>query len=237
MQAGARIAGRLLLVEDDRRLARSLARGLREAGLATDVVHDGQSALEAASAAYDLVILDVQLPGLDGFEVCRRLRHRRGFAARVLMLTARDAGQDRLLGSAAGADAYMVKPFPLDELVARVRSLLRPGESGRGPLVAGPLTLRSDSRVVRVSGRRLDLTGKEFQVLEFFMLHPGRPIQLGRILNSVWSSDFEGGRGLVDVYVRRLRRKLGDAGLADPFVPVRRAGYRFAPPGIPSSCD
>lgn len=226
---------RVLLVEDDRRLTHNLRYGLQELGIAADAVHRGDEAIELATGSralrYDVVVLDVDLPGADGLEVCRRLRDSEVESA-VLMLTAHDGSDGRSSTILAGADDYMVKPFALHELVGRVRSLARRARGGEhGDLLAGPLVLRPDSRRVEVAGCPVELTGKEFDLLEYFMLHPARVLAQSRILDHVWSYDFAGGRNLVEVYMGRLRRKLTEAGLADPFVTVRRAGYRFDPPG------
>ena len=221
---------RLLLVEDDRRLAASLHRGLEEAGFAVDVVHEGEAAVSGAvGTPFDVLILDVMLPGVDGFEVTRRLR-RAGVQTPILMLTARDAVDDRVTGLDAGADDYLVKPFALRELVARLRALTRRHLPDRGALLsAGPLVLDTRAHRVRVGERAVELTAKEFAILEYFMLHPGLLLTRGQLFEHVWDYDFEGGRNQIEVYIGRLRRKLGDAGARDPFVTLRGTGYRFEP--------
>lgn len=219
---------RILLVEDDRRLAASLRRGLEEAGLSVDAVHDGEEALAAASTApYDVLILDVMLPRVDGLEVSRRLRRARA-ATPILMLTARDAVEDRVRGLEAGADDYLSKPFALRELVARIRALARrhlPDRTAR--LVAGPIVLDTGAHRLQVGTKPVELTAKEFAILEYFMLRPGRLLTREQIIEHVWDFDFEGGRNLIEVYIGRLRRKLTGAGAPDPFVTVRGSGYRF----------
>jgi DNA-binding response OmpR family regulator len=223
---------RILLVEDDRRLAASLRRGLEEAGLSVDAVHDGEEALAAASTApYDVLVLDVMLPRLDGLEVSRRLRRARA-PTPILMLTARDAVEDRVRGLEAGADDYLSKPFALRELVARIRALARRHLPDRtASLVAGPIVLDTGAHRLQVGAQPVELTAKEFAILEYFMLRPGRLLTREQIIEHVWDFDFEGGRNLIEVYIGRLRRKLTGAGAPDPFVTVRGSGYRFEPAG------
>ncbi|MGH7904727.1 MAG: response regulator transcription factor [Candidatus Dormibacteraceae bacterium] len=222
---------RVLLVEDDRRLAASLRRGLEEAGLAVDAVHDGEDALEAGRVtAYDAVVLDLMLPTLDGLEVTRRLRAAR-VETPILMLTARDSVDDRVLGLEAGADDYLVKPFALRELIARLRALVRRHVPDRAAVLrAGQVELDTSSHLVRVADRELRVTAKEFAILEYFMLNAGRLLTRGQIIEHVWDYDFDGSRNLVEVYVGRLRRKLLAAGAGEPFLTVRGAGYRFQVP-------
>jgi two-component system, OmpR family, response regulator len=221
---------RILLVEDDPRLAASVHRGLEEAGFSVDAVHDGESGLVGATTTpSDALILDVMLPGLDGCEVTRRLR-RASIRTPVLMLTARDAVDDRVTGLDAGADDYLVKPFALRELVARLRALTRRDLPDRGAmLTAGPIALDTRSHRLVVGDRPVELTAKEFAILEYFMLHPGLLLTRGQLFEHVWDYDFEGGRNLIEVYIGRLRHKLAAAGVRDPFVTLRGAGYRFEP--------
>jgi DNA-binding response OmpR family regulator len=219
---------RVLLVEDDHRLAASLRRNLGEAGIAADAVHDGEEGLEAAQLVpYDVILLDVMLPGLDGLEVSRRLRQARVHTP-ILMLTARDSVDDRVGGLESGADDYLVKPFAMREVVARIRALARrhlPERSGM--LSAGKVILDTGGHVLRVDGRNVELTAKEFAILEYFLLNRGRLLTRAQIIEHVWDYDFDGGRNLVDVYVGRLRRKVIEAGGGDPFVTVRGSGYRY----------
>lgn len=224
---------RVLIVEDDRRLAATLKRGLEEAGFAADLVYDGDEAVAGALAtAYDVIVLDVMLPSLDGFGVCRRLRDRR-VRSPVLMLTARDAVDDRVRGLEAGADDYMVKPFALRELVARLRALTRRHLPDRGAVLnGGPIALDTAAHVFRVGDAEVDLTAKEFAVLEFLLVNQGRLVTRAQILESVWDYDFEGGRNLIEVYIARLRRKIAAAGGGDPIVTLRGAGYRYDARGI-----
>ena len=219
---------RVLIVEDDHRLASSLRRNLGETGIVADVVHDGEEGLEAArTTAYDVIVLDVMLPGLDGMEVSRRMREARVHTP-ILMLTARDSVDDRVRGLESGADDYLVKPFAMREVVARIRALARrhlPQRSGL--LRAGKVTLDTGAHVLRVDGNLVELTTKEFAVLEYFLLNQGRLLTRGQIIEHVWDYDFDGGRNLIEVYVGRLRRKLIEAGGSDPFVTVRGSGYRY----------
>ena len=222
---------RILLVEDDHRLAVSLRRGLQDAGFAVDVAHQGEEALVCAETTpFDLIVLDVMLPGLDGLEVSRRLRARRVHVP-ILMLTARDSVDDRVQGLEAGADDYLVKPFALRELVARMNALLRRHLPNRtSTLRAGPIELDLGRHELRVHDRRVALTAKEFAILEYFMLNPGQLLTRDQIIEHVWNYDFDGGHNLIEVYVGRLRRKLVAAGAPDPLATVRGFGYRFDPP-------
>jgi DNA-binding response OmpR family regulator len=220
---------RILIVEDDRRLASSLKRSLIEARMAVDVVYDGEEAVAAGLATtYDAIVLDVMLPVLDGFEVTRRLRDRR-MESPILMLTARDSVDDRVAGLEAGADDYLVKPFALREVVARLRALTRRHVPNRqAELRAGKVVLNTGAHTMKVDGEYVELTAKEFAILEYFMLNQGRLLTRGQILEHVWDYEFEGGRNLIEVYVGRLRSKLVQAGAGDPFVTVRGAGYRYS---------
>ena len=225
---------RVLFVEDDRKLATSVRRGLEDAGLATDVVWDGVEALEAAlTTAYDVILLDVMLPGMDGIEVSRRLRGRR-VRVPILMLTARDSIDDRVTGLEAGADDYLVKPFALREVVARIKALSRRHLDDRSAvLTAGPLALDTAAHRLIVGDQRIELTPKEMAILEYFMLHQGQLLTRDQVIKHVWDYNFEGGRNLIETYINRLRRKLAAAGAGEPFETVRGAGgYRFeyAPP-------
>lgn len=223
---------RILLVEDDVQLGESLHRGLEEAGMAVDTVVDGDGALAAAQAAtYDVVVLDVMLPGDDGFTVARRLRARK-LRTPILMLTGRTAVDDRVRGLETGADDYLGKPFAFRELVARIKALSRRHLPDRAAvLTAGALTLDTAAHRLLVRGQDVELTAKEFAVLEFFMLHRGQVLRREQILENVWDWDLEDGRNLVEVYIGRLRKKLLEAGVDDPFRTIRGAGYRFEPAG------
>ena len=219
---------RVLLVEDDRRLAESLRRSLVESRMAVDVSHNGEDALEAAMGnPYDVIVMDVMLPRLNGLDVTRRLREGR-VETPILMLTARDAVDDRVAGLEAGADDYLVKPFALREVVARLRALTRRHLPNRkAQLRAGKVVLDTASHVLTVSGNEIELTSKEFAILEYFLLNPGRLLTRSQILEHAWDYDFEGGRNLIEVYIGRLRKKLIEAGAGDPFLTVRGSGYRY----------
>ena len=219
---------RVLVVEDDRRLAASLRRSLMESRMAVDIAYNGEDGLEAAiTTPYDVIVLDVMLPRLDGLEVTRRLRERR-VQTPILMLTGRDGVDDRVAGLDAGADDYLVKPFALREVVARLRALtLRHVADRKSQLKAGKLLLDTAAHTLTVDGHEVDLTAKEFAILEYFLLNRGRLLTRGQILEHAWDYDFEGGRNLIEVYIGRLRKKLIDAGGNDPFVTVRGSGYRY----------
>jgi DNA-binding response OmpR family regulator len=220
---------RILLAEDDHRLAASLRRSLIEARMAVDVVHDGEEALVAGSATpYDAIVLDVMLPVLDGFDVTRRLRER-NVESPILMLTGRDSVDDRVAGLDAGADDYLVKPFALREVLARLRALTRRHLPNRkAALHVGDVVLDTAAHILTVAGNPVELTTKEFAILEYFMLNRGRLLTRGQVLEHVWDYDFDGGRNLIEVYIGRLRSKLTQAGVPDPFVTVRGAGYRYS---------
>jgi two-component system, OmpR family, response regulator len=221
---------RLLLVEDDAKLARAVSRGLRHEGFAVDDAADGEQALlEAAVWDYDAIILDVLLPGRDGFEVCRALRER-GCWAPVLMLTARGRVADRIGGLDAGADDYLVKPFDFGELLARLRALLRrapaerPAELRVGDLVVDPAT-----HAVSRAGTPVELSAREFAVLEYLARHPGEAVSRTRLIEHVWDRNFYGSGNIVDVYVGYLRRKL-ELPFDRPLIrTVRGVGYVLEP--------
>ncbi|HSV64710.1 MAG TPA: response regulator transcription factor [Mycobacteriales bacterium] len=219
---------RLLVVEDEVRMAVLLRRGLSEEGYAVDVAADGPEGLWLAQEhEYDMIVLDAMLPGLDGFEVCRRLRAASRWAP-VLMLTARDAVRDRIRGLDAGADDYLVKPFAFGELAARTRALVRRGATAR-PVVlrVGDLALDPAARTVSRAGSAVDLTAKEFALLELFMRHPGQVLSRTRILEHVWDVYFDPASNVVDQYVAYLRRKVDRPWGRDDLRTVRGVGYRL----------
>ena len=221
---------RVLVVEDDEQVAGSLRRGLQELGMTVDTVGDGVEALAAAEAAsYDVIVLDVMLPGHDGYEVAQTLRRRR-VGSRVLMLTGRTAVDDRVQGLDAGADDYLAKPFALKELAARIRALTRRDLVDRTAILrAGPILLDTGARRLTVGNRAIELTAKEYAVLEFFMLHRGLVLTRDQVLDNVWDWGADSTQNLVEAYISRLRRKLAAAGTADPWTTLRGAGYRFDP--------
>jgi DNA-binding response OmpR family regulator len=220
-----------LIVEDDRDIASALALELAHAGYEVQTAHDGPAGLLAAREwSPDLVVLDLGLPTLDGVEVCRRLRG--SSQTPILVLTARDAVEDRVGGLDAGADDYVTKPFSLEEVMARVRSTLRRSrmrtEGER--LELAELVLDARARTVTAEGRPVELTGREFDLLELFMRHPGQALPRTTILSDVWGYDFLGGSNVIDVYVRTLRRKLECAGERRLIQTVRGVGYALREP-------
>ena len=221
---------RILLVEDESRVAGFIAKGLREQTYAVDIARDGERALYyAAVNDYDLVILDVMLPIKDGHSVCRELRAE-GCRTPILMLTARDAGDDRVAGLDSGADDYLTKPFDFKELLARLRALLRRSASLR-PLVArmADLTLDTASHAVTRAGKPLSLTAKEYALLEFLVLNEGRVMGREQIAQHVWDESFDPFSNVIDVYVKRLRDKL-DTGYSARLIHTRRGeGYIMTP--------
>ncbi len=200
---------RLLVVEDDSRLSEVLIRGLREEGYAVDSARDGQSAIEQLSInSYDAVVLDVMIPSPDGFEVCRQLRAA-GLSTAVLMLTARDAVDDRIHGLDVGADDYLVKPFAFAELLARLRALLRrPSVLAAPTFRVGDLTLDTAAHRVFRGSDEIVLTSKEYSLLEYFARNAGRVISRAEIAEHVWDENFDPFSNLIEVYVNRLRRKV-----------------------------
>jgi two-component system OmpR family response regulator len=219
---------RVLVVEDELKLASLLRRGLREEGLAADVAVTGEDALWMAQATdYDAIVLDVMLPGADGIETCRRLRGE-GVWSPVLMLTARDAVQDRVAGLDGGADDYLTKPFSFAELLARLRALTRRGPVER-PVVleAGGLRLDPAGRRVWRGEREIALSAKEFALLETFMSRPGQVLSRYQLLEHVWDFDYENRSNVVDVYVRYLREKVDRPFGLQTIETVRGAGYRL----------
>lgn len=200
---------RLLVVEDDEKLARVIAKGLRHEGYAVDVAYEGDEALRYASVwEYDGIVLDLMLPVRDGLEVSRVLRAR-GCWAPILMLTARSGIEDRIRGLDAGADDYLPKPFAFGELLARLRALVRRTPTERpSSLAVGDVRLDPATRIVERAGVTIGLTAREFGVLEFLMRRPGQVTTRTELLDHVWDANYEGSTNIVDVYVGRLRRKL-----------------------------
>jgi two-component system copper resistance phosphate regulon response regulator CusR len=217
---------RLLLVEDDARIARFVAKGLREQAYAVDVAATGDDALyQAAVNTYDLVILDVMIPGRDGFAVCRELR-RSGQRMPILMLTARDAVEDRIAGLDHGADDYLTKPFEFRELLARLRALLRrSGELRPAKITVADLVLDTGAQSATRAGRSVTLTTKEYALLEYLARNAGRVVGRAEIAEHVWDETFDPFSNLIEVYINRVRRKI-DADSPKPLLQTRRgAGY------------
>ncbi len=216
---------RILIVEDDEAIVKVLKRALAYEGYQVDAALDGESGLSLARDHHpDLVILDLMLPGMDGIEVCHRLRS--GGNLPILMLTARDTVQDRVQGLDAGADDYMVKPFELDELLARVRALLRRTQPERSTaLTFADLTLDTSTRQAIRKGRPISLTAKEYDLLELFMRHPRQVLTREMIFDRVWGYDFGGESNVLDVYIRYLRQKLEIEGEMRLLHTVRGVGY------------
>ncbi|MCK5246090.1 response regulator transcription factor [Candidatus Bipolaricaulota bacterium] len=210
------------------RLCSVIARGLTEEGYAVDMAHDGEEGQYLAEINdYDLVILDVMMPKIDGVTVCRHLREQRNEST-ILMLTAKDAIPDRVSGLDAGADDYLVKPFAFDELVARVRALTRRGAPTRSTkLIIGDLTLNTVTHRLQRADEIIELTSKEYSVIEYFFRNPDAVITRGMIEEHAWNNDFDSVSNLVDVYIRRLRSKIDRDGEDSVIETVRGTGYRM----------
>ena len=221
---------RILVAEDEARIASFIAKGLSASGLSPVVVEDGPTAMAMAlTGEFDLLVLDIGLPGMDGFEVLARIREA-GSTLPVIILTARDSVADTIAGLEGGADDYMPKPFSFGELLARIRLRLRttaaPGEpagAGSTTVTVGGITLDLRTRRVCVGGRERDLSSREYVLLETFLRHPGHVLTREQLLSHVWGYDFDPGSNVVDVYVRYLRRKIG----AEAIETVRGMGYRL----------
>ena len=217
---------RVLLVEDEPRIAGFIAKGLRERAYAVDLARDGEEALYYAGVnEYDLVILDVMLPVKDGYGVCRELRGS-GFRSPILMLTARDAVDDRVAGLDSGADDYLTKPFDFKELLARLRALSRRSTEIRPEVIqVADLTLNPENHAISRAGKRISVTAKEYALLEFLMLNQNRVVNREQIAQHVWDENFDPFSNIIDVYVRRLRTKI-DTGFGQPLIHTRRGeGY------------
>jgi DNA-binding response OmpR family regulator len=219
---------RLLVVEDDNAIRGFLVRGLAEEGFAVDEATDGeQGRLKAADPAYDLIVLDLNLPKADGLAILRDLREH-GLPTPVLVLTARDTVADRVAGLEQGADDYLVKPFAFEELLARIRALLRRAQRRLDTsLQVGRLALDRMTRVVAWSGQRVDFSAREFAVLEYMMQHPGEVLGRTRIYEHVWNEQMDVMSNVIDVYIKEIRRKLARCGGTDMITTIRGAGYRL----------
>jgi two-component system OmpR family response regulator len=223
---------RLLVVEDDVKMAALLRRGLGEEGASVDVARTGEDGVwMAAATEYDAVVLDVMLPGIDGFEACRQMRDA-GVWAPVLLLTARDSVEDRVAGLDGGADDYLTKPFSFAELSARLRALVRRGQPERPPvLTVGDLTLDPATRNVRRAEAEISLSAKEFALLEAFMRRPGEVLTRLELLEHAWDFAYENRSNVIDVYVRYLRAKVDRPFGVESIETVRGAGYRLREDG------
>ena len=219
---------RILVLEDEVKMAKLLKRGLEEEGYAVDTAATGTDAVWLGTEnPYDAIVLDVMLPDFDGFEVCRKLREG-GQWAPVIMLTARDAVPDRVTGLDSGADDYLTKPFSFAELLARIRALMRREPGERPPVLAvGDLRFDPAARKVERNGHLIDLTAKEYSLLEFFMRHQDEVLTRTRILEHVWDFAYEGDSNVVDVYVRYLREKIDRPFGRHSLETLRGAGYRL----------
>lgn len=220
---------RVLVVEDERKIADFIRRGLTEQGYAVDVAHDGEEALGWPEVAdFDVMLLDVMLPGRNGVEVCRTLRER-GVRLPILMLTARDAVEDRVRGLDSGADDYLVKPFAFAELLARLRALTRREPGMIAPLLEiGDLTLDTATREVSRGGKLIEMTTKEYAILEYLMRHPNQVLTRSMIAEHVWNYDFDNASNVIDVHIRNLRRKIDHGSSTKLISTVRGAGYRIS---------
>ncbi|MEK6566041.1 MAG: response regulator transcription factor [Bacteroidota bacterium] len=219
---------RILLVEDEMKVARFIRRGLETEGYAVDVASDGSTGEQKAlNGQYDLLILDVLLPKKNGFEILSTIRQD-GFKSPVLMLTARSATEDIIRGLDKGADDYLTKPFSFDELLARVRSLLRRGQQSKTVLRFSDIELDSVARRATRRGKRIDLTTREYALLEFLMRNSGRVITRNQLAKEVWGLDFDPGTNIVDVYINHLRKKI-DVGFEKKLIRTERGkGYAFS---------
>ncbi|MEQ1909323.1 MAG: response regulator transcription factor [Vicinamibacterales bacterium] len=218
----------MLVVEDDPAISHFVVRGLREEQYRVDLAEDGLTAEQmAGDGCYDAIVLDILLPGLDGFSLCRRLRSD-GVDTPVLMLTARDAVPDRVHGLDVGADDYLVKPFAFDELLARLRALMRRGRTSQldASLAYGPLVMDTTTRIVNAAGRRVDLSATEYRLLEYLLKHAEAIVSRDQLAEHVWGSDYDPFSNVADVYVGYLRRKLRAAGIVQPLIhTIRGMGY------------
>ncbi|MDE2019092.1 MAG: response regulator transcription factor [Patescibacteria group bacterium] len=222
---------RILIIEDEEKLAESLKKGLEKSGYAVDYLTDGEAGqrrIEMAHKNYDLVILDLMLPGKSGFEICQAVR-KRGIMTPILILTARDMTDDKILALDNGADDYLVKPFSFEELLARIRALLRrPPETLASELTAKDVVLKPTEREVYRGGRKIDLTLKEFELLHYLMRHPGEVLNREDIYSHLWDFEDNSFSNIIDVHIKNLRKKLQDQDEKNRLVEtIRGVGYRL----------
>lgn len=220
---------RILLVEDEKKVADIIARGLKAERYAVDVCHEGEQGWEAANAYdYDLIVLDLMLPGLSGSEVLERVR-RKNAQVPILVLTARDSTGDKVTNFELGADDYLTKPFAFAELLVRIKALLRRGPVNRSSVLrVGDLEIDRLSQKVKRAGKKIELTGKEYSLLEYLATHPGRVFSRTMIIEHVWDQSFQGLTNIVDVYVRHLREKIDDPYENKLLRTVRGVGYSLS---------
>jgi two-component system OmpR family response regulator len=221
---------RILVVEDELKMARAIVRGLQNEGYAAEMVHTGDDAVFwATEQEFDAIVLDVMLPGRDGFAVCRDLRAASVWTP-VLMLTARSGVEDRIEGLDAGADDYLLKPFAFGELLARLRALLRRGPTERTPeIVVGDIRIDPAAHTVSRAGVPVELSAREFALLEYLARNPGQVVRRGDILDHVWANDYDGLSNVVDVYIGYLRKKLEKPFRGKVIHAVRGVGYKLEP--------
>jgi two-component system OmpR family response regulator len=221
---------RILVVEDELKIARAITRGLENEGYAVHMVHTGDDAVFwATEQAFDAIVLDVMLPGRDGFAVCRDLRAASIWTP-VLMLTARSGVENRIEGLDAGADDYLIKPFAFGELLARLRALLRRGPAERAPeIIVGDIVIDPAAHTVARAGVVVELSTREFSLLEYLARHPGEVMRRGDILDHVWSTEYDGFSNVVDVYIGYLRKKLEKPFRSKVIHAVRGVGYKLEP--------
>ena len=219
---------RVLVIEDEQKINRTICQALREESYAVDAAYDGEEGEQLSEINdYDLIILDIMLPKKDGLRVCADIRHR-GDATPILLLTAKDAPEDRIQGLDSGADDYLVKPFHMGELMARVRALLRRDSSAKSTrLQVDDLVLDTSSHLVMRGDEPIELTSKEYAILEYFMRHPNQVLTRTMISEHVWDDEFDSFSNIIDVYIRRLRRKIDDPAPVKLLHTIRGSGYRF----------
>ncbi len=222
---------RILIIEDETKMAAFLKQGLEEQRYAVDVAHNGEDGLHwALNFPYDILILDVMLPGIDGFQLCKELRNQSVHAA-ILMLTARDTVDDRVIGLDCGADDYLVKPFAFRELVARLRALARRDTPHTTPVLSvGDLSLDTVTHTAQRGEKHIELTAKEYELLEFLLLHPNQVLSRTVIAEHIWNYDYSPDSNVLDVYIRYLRRKIDDDYDEKLIHTIRGTGYQLVDP-------